>query len=235
MASVSEQRRKRLWLFFASAVVIVVVLAIAIGFSRSSSGPSAQKLAKDAQTTNSLLAGIPQEGLALGSPSAPVTLTEFADLQCPFCRDFSRHVWPQLVQRYVRTGRLRIVFRNLDFIGADSVIAARAAGAAALQNRLWQFVDIFYANQGDENSGYVRGKFLRGVAAAASLDVARVGRDAASPQVAQLLAQAKSEASRFGIKSTPSFVLAASGRQPVRIKASSFGDFQKKIDAALRG
>jgi len=235
MAAVSEQRRRRIWLFGASAVVVLVVLAIAIGFSRSSSGPSAKKLADDARTTSALLNGIPQDGLALGNPAAPVTLTEFADLQCPFCRDFSRDVWPRLVQHYVRSGQLRIVFRNLDFIGADSVIAARTAGAASLQNRLWQFVDLFYANQGAENSGYVRGRFLRRIAAAASLDVARVGRDAASPQVGALLAQAKSQADSYGVKSTPSFLLGRNGQQPVRIHASSFGDFQKQIDAAIQG
>ena len=235
MASVSEQRRRGIWLAGASSVVVLIVLLIAIGFSRSSKAPSPQKLAADARTANALLAGIPQQGLALGDPAAPLTLTEFADLQCPFCRDFSRKQWPQLVQRYVRAGKLRIVFRNLDFIGADSVVAARAAGAASLQDRLWQFVDLFYANQGGENSGYVRGKFLRRVTTAAGLDVARVGRDAASPQVAQLLAEAKSEASRLGVKSTPSFLLGRTGQQPVRIHPSSLGDFEKQIDSALRG
>jgi protein-disulfide isomerase len=144
-------------------------------------------------------------------------------------------VFPALVRRYVRTGKLRMVFRNLYFIGPQSVIAARAAGAAGRQNRLWQFVDLFYKSQQSENSGYVKPTFLRRLGAAASLDVARLERDSTSGAVQQELAAANSEASRLGVKSTPSFVLGRAGEQPSRLDYSSFspGDFEKKIDAKL--
>jgi predicted DsbA family dithiol-disulfide isomerase len=124
-------------------------------------------------------------------------------------------------------------FRGLQFIGADSVVAARAAGAAALQNRLWQFVDVFYRNQKDENSGYVRASFLRQIGAAAGLDVVRLERDATSEAVQRQLADANSEAARAGIKSTPSFLIARAGQQPVRLKSPSLGDLRSKLDAAL--
>jgi protein-disulfide isomerase len=228
-----DRRRRRLWLVGACVVVAAIVVAIGIGLTRSDSGPTAESLAADTASTNALLDGIPQQGIALGSPKAPVVLTEFADLQCPFCRQYSEKSFPTLVRDYVRTGKVRMEFRGLSFIGADSVIAARAAGAAAQQNRLWQFVDVFYKNQRDENSGYVRTKFLRQIGAAAGLDVVQLERDATSEAVQRQLTDANNAADRAGIKSTPSFIVTKAGQQPVRLKSPSLGDLRSKLDAAL--
>jgi protein-disulfide isomerase len=232
-----ERRRRRLWLVGACAVVAAVLVAVGIGVSQSDSGPTKASLAKDATGTSTLLGGVPQEGITLGTRSAPVTLTEFADLQCPFCRRYTLEVFPTLVRRYVRTGKVRMEFRGLSFIGADSVIAARAAGAAARQNRLWQFLDVFYKNQRDENSGYVRATFLRQIGGAAGLDVARLERESTSEAVQQQLTDANSQAKRFGIKSTPSFLVSKPGGQPQRLKYSSLtpGDFVSKLDSVLAG
>jgi protein-disulfide isomerase len=230
-----ERRKRRLWLVGASAVAAAVLVGIAIGVSHSGSGPSASGLATDSRETNALLDGIPQQGLSLGDPKAPLTMIEFADLQCPFCRQYTTKVFPALVQRYVRTGKLRMEFRGLHFIGPDSIVAARAAGAAAGQNRLWQFVDLFYKNQQDENSGYVRSKFIRQLGSAVGLDAARFAQDSTSAGVQKLLTDAVGQASSFGINSTPSFMLGSVGQQPQRLKYSSLtpGAFEEKIDAAL--
>lgn len=230
-----ERRKRRLWLVGASAVVAALLVGIAISVSHSGSGPSASRLAKDSHETGTLLDGIPQQGLSLGDPKAPLTLIEFADLQCPFCRQYTTKVFPTLVQRYVRAGKLRMEFRGLRFIGPDSIIAARAAGAAAGQNRLWQFVDLFYKNQQDENSGYVRPKFIRQIGSAAGLDVVKFEHDSTSAGVQKLITAATSQASSFGINSTPSFMLGRTGQQPQRLKYSSLtpGAFEKKIDGEL--
>src|SRR5690349_18702280 len=91
-------------------------------------------------STRELLAGIPQRPTVLGRPGAPVTLVEFADLQCPYGGLWARATLPTLVQRYVRTGKLRIDFRGLAFVGPDSKTALRVAHAAGAQNRLWNVV-----------------------------------------------------------------------------------------------
>jgi hypothetical protein len=72
---------------------------------------------------------------------------EYADLQCPFCAAFSEQQLPGIVEDYVRTGRVRLRLRLLTFLGPDSVKGARTAKAAARQNRMWQFVEAFYADQ----------------------------------------------------------------------------------------
>src|SRR4051812_16106737 len=105
-----------------AAATVVVSAAVALGHH---GGPAARA------ADSALFAGIAADGEALGSADAPVTLEEYADLQCPFCREFTATVLPTVVRDYVRTGKVRIVFRNLAFIGPDSLKAARVAAAAA--------------------------------------------------------------------------------------------------------
>lgn len=237
-ARAREVRRARLWRLGAVGLLAAVLVAGLVVASRRGGerAPAREGPVAGAAATRALLAGIPQRGTQLGSASAPLTLIEFADLQCPFCREYSERVLPTLVTRYVRTGRLRLVFRNLAFIGPDSSIAAQTAAAAGLQNRLWEFVDLFYANQQGENTGYVTDGFLRRIAAATGgLDVGRALRDRGSPAVRSQLERAKADAARYGIDSTPSFLLARRGRppEPLRYGSLTADAFTGPIDRAL--
>ncbi len=114
----------------------------------------------------SLFAGIEQRGAALGSPKAPVTLVEYADLQCPYCAQWARDTMPTLVEDYVKTGKLRIVFHGLAFIGADSDKALRTAIAAGAEDHLWDVVHGLYLHQGHENAGWVTDDLVVSIAAA---------------------------------------------------------------------
>jgi protein-disulfide isomerase len=151
-----------------------------------------------------LLDGIPQEGLVLGDPSAPVTIVEFADLQCPFCAEWSNEVFPGVVERYVRPGHARIVFQGLAFIGDDSEKALRAVLAAGLQNRLWEMVELLYVFQGEENSGWVTDDLLREVAARIpGLDADRMFADMPSDTVTDGIEASRAEAAEAGVQGTP--------------------------------
>ena len=150
------------------------------------------------------MAGITQDGIALGDPAAPATLVEFADLQCPFCGVYGRDVLPTLLDRYVRPGKLRLELHVLTFLGEDSVRAGRVAAGAAAQDRLWSFTDAFYANQGEENSGYVTDEFLRSTTAAAGVDLDAALADEGAPGV---LERARAEAERLAVQGTPAFFL----------------------------
>src|SRR5271167_4776744 len=91
-----------------------------------------------------LLAGIPQRAIALGSPTAPVTLEYFGDLQCPFCRDFTLEVLPGVIQRWVRGGDLRIEYRALETATREpEVFLAQqvAVLAAGRQDKGWYFIE----------------------------------------------------------------------------------------------
>ena len=95
---------------------------------------------------------------------APVTLVEYADLQCPYCAQWASTALPHLVRNYVGTGKLRIEFRGLAFIGPDSDEALRAALAAGRQDRLWNVVELLYANQSPENSGWASEELIHRIA-----------------------------------------------------------------------
>ena len=101
----------------------------------------------------------------LGDPDAPVTVTEYVDLQCPICAEASKQTLPTLINDYVKTGKVKLQARTLSFLGPDSVRAAKVAAGAQEQGRLWAFLETFYASQGTENSGYVTDDFLREVVA----------------------------------------------------------------------
>src|SRR4029079_16781910 len=114
---------------------IVLIAAIAV----SSSGGS-----KPAAPSPGLLAGISEHNGVLGDPKAPVTVTEFVDLQCPICAKASQTVVPSVINDYVRPGDVKLQARTLSFIAPDSVRAARVAAGAEKQGRLWPFLETFY-------------------------------------------------------------------------------------------
>jgi protein-disulfide isomerase len=210
--AVRRRRLVRLGAVLAIAVAVVVVLvAVSSSGGGKTAGPSSASSSAPvagARASSALLAGIPQNGLVLGRANAPVRVVEFADLQCPFCRDYALGVMPGLVQKYVRTGKARMEFNTLAFIGPDSVRMGRLAEAAAAQNKLWNVVDLAYHNQGAENSGYATDAFLRRIAAAVpGLDVARAMAARPSPAVTAQLKAAAANATTHGVNQTPTFLV----------------------------
>jgi protein-disulfide isomerase len=228
-------RRQRL-VVLALLALLVIGPAIRLSQSIAESGNGTQATTGVRQSV-ALFSGIPQRGATLGDPQAPVTLTEFADLQCPFCRQYADRVLPALVNRYVRSGRVKLVFRDLAFIGPDSRRAARVAAAAGLQGRLWQFTDLLYRNQGRENSGFATDPFLRRIAEGAGVDAGRAFAQRNSSAVTRQLEAAAGQARRYRVNGTPSFLLGRRGA-PTRLlmpSALSAAAFEGLIDAALRG
>lgn len=238
-ALAADRRRARLLRLAGIAALAAVAVVAAVALSQSggedeTATPEAR--ARAPAEVAALFRGIPQDGTVLGSASAPVTLTEFADLQCPFCRTFAVEALPEIVERYVRPGRVRLELRDLAFLGPDSERAARVAAAAASQDRLWQFVALFYRNQGEESSGYVTDAFLREIAAGVpALDVERALRASTSSATLRPIAAARAQAQRLGIDSTPSFAIGATGESPrvLEIEDLTAEAFSEALDAEL--
>jgi protein-disulfide isomerase len=231
------QRKKRFFQLGGALVLAaaIVVVAIVVSSGGSTKKTDAKGDVEGTSQAAQLLQGIPQKGDTLGNPKAPVTLTEFADLQCPFCRDYTLKTFPTIVAKYVRTGKVKMVFRNYAFISEDSITAARAVEAAGLQNKLWNFVDVFYNNQGEERSGYVTDAFLKKIGGAAGVDVEKMLADRSNPEVDQKIAEGQQEAQQAGVNSTPSFLIQKNGGVARKVSQSAFdpNEFSKAIDAAL--
>jgi protein-disulfide isomerase len=218
-----------------AAVVLVVLIVVNVSGSDDGSGGEGG-IETSAAEAIALFEGIPQSGTVLGDPEAPATLTEFADLQCPFCAEFATEALPAVVEDFVRPGELALDFQALTFIGPDSEEAARMAEAAGLQDQLWQFVDVFYANQRTENSGYVDDGFLTEIGSALpDLDVEAALADRDSPDVDATLAAARKLADQLGVDSTPSFVLTPKGGEPRLLEVASLEpeEFTAALEAVL--
>jgi protein-disulfide isomerase len=240
----SAARRKRLTILLgvlgaAAAVVVVAIVISSGGGNEAKNRPEAAQKATGAipgqKESSEMLAGIQQKGISLGNPSAPVRLVEFADLQCPFCREYALQTMPQLVQDYVRNGKVRMEFRNLSFIGDDSVTAGRAASAAAEQDKLWNFIDIFYFNQGEENTGYVTDDFVNKIWTAAGVDTAQAKTFADSPAALKPLEAANKLADQMNVQSTPTVFVGKRGGSLQKVDAAptDVNAFKTAIDGAL--
>jgi protein-disulfide isomerase len=191
-------RKRRLLHLGGVAGLAAVVLVVVIALSGGNSTPAAQP---------GMFRGIPESGGVLGQADAPVTVTEYLDLQCPVCATASQTVLPGVVDNYVRTGKVKLEARTLHFLGEDSVRGARMAAGAEQQGKLWPFLEAFYAKQGAENSGYVTDDFLRDVAAEAGVDADAALEYAASAAAERPLTKANDDAARLKINGTPTFTV----------------------------
>ena len=159
-----------------------------------------------------VFAGVPQDGTRLGREDAPVTVQLYEDFQCPACGQFARETLPEVVERHVEPGDVKLVSETLAFLGPDSVSTARAAIAAGEQDRYWQYAALLFENQGAENSGYATEEFLVNLAEETEgLDVAQwdEARDAAF--VEQELRAVQQRAGEDGVNSTPTLVVSGPG------------------------
>jgi protein-disulfide isomerase len=242
-AEARERRRRRLWQLGAvvAAAAAVVVVAIVVSSGGGGGGSKKLKAGRPPQSAQvaALLRGIPQHGITLGSPRAPLTMVEFADLKCPICRAYSEAALPVLIRRYVRPGKLKIEFQPQTFVGSppgDSERAARFALAAAAQDKMWQFSELWYANQLDESTAYATDSFIRQIASGVpGLDAQRALADRSSSSVDGQLQRASTLFQNAGFTGTPSFLLGGRG-QPLRPLAATVdpGQFTGPIGRLLK-
>jgi protein-disulfide isomerase len=227
-----DRRRTLVIVLAVAAVAVVALVAGSLLLTRGGDGSKALE-------TDSLaiVAGIPQDGTVLGRPTARLTMEQFEDIQCPYCKAYTDDAFPTIVKEYVRTGKLRIDFRGLSFVGPDSEKALKIVLAAGKQDKLWEVVGLFYENQGEENTDWVTDTLIDGVLAQVpGLDAERVKRDAASKDIADELAASSAQAQIYGLTGTPSFYLTPEGGKPYEITVALTPEaFRPALDDALKG
>jgi protein-disulfide isomerase len=245
------QRRKRLiQLGSVIGVVVVIVVVIVVAAGGSGGGSSGiEKPTSGAKTppavseVTTLLAGIPQSGNTLGQPNAPVTMQYFGDLECPVCKDFSvsSGALKPLIEKDVRSGKLKIEYRNLETATREQEtfhtqqVAALAAGK---QNKAWDYIELFYHEQGEENSGYVTEKYLQELAQQVpGLNLAAWTAARGDEQLENAITTDAQAANNAGFTGTPSFLIGKTGQSGQKYEYSSLTDpagFEAAIDSALK-
>jgi protein-disulfide isomerase len=218
------------------AVIVAIVLAVVLtGGSSSSNSTSASQL-PDAADVQSQLAGIPQSGNVLGKPSAPVTVITYIDLQCPFCRQFETEALPTIIDKYVRPGKAKLEARTIAILGPDSQTGRSAALAAAKQNKMFNFMQLLYDNQGTENTGWLNDGIIKSAAASIpGLNASQLLNDRNSSSVSDQAQTIDSEATAQNVSQTPTIYVVAKGGTPKAVDLTSPGDpsaLESAINAA---
>jgi protein-disulfide isomerase len=182
--------------------ILVVALAIVLGRApvEASAEPALVAVAQ-------VPAGLTSAGLVLGRPDAPVTIDLYEDFQCPACATWGRTVFPSLAANELGAGTVRIVFHDMAFLGPDSILAGRAAFAAARQDRFWDMWATLYANQGRENSGAFSRDRLIAMADRLGLDRVRFEADLDSAGAGAAIDGSRSDATQAGVTSTPTLLV----------------------------
>jgi protein-disulfide isomerase len=207
-------------------VIIAVVLAVVLGSGGKSSstgntgslpriGNAHWKGAEQgAVEANALFKGIPQSGLVLGKPNAPVEMEMFIDVQCPICRDYEVNSLPTVVQKYIRTGKVQLHMQPWAFIGPQSRTGRLAVIAASFQNKGFEYAKVLYDNQPDnsENTGYLNDDWMARMAASVNgLKVQQLmsqKNDAASATIASKVDQL---AKATHVQGTPTVLIGPTG------------------------
>jgi protein-disulfide isomerase len=211
-AAAQARRRRVQYLSLAAFGAVVVIVALIVisqsgGNGDNAGTPTNASNVRGVAQVNSELQGLSQNGQALGDSSAAVTLTEFGDPQCPVCKEFSEQIAPQVISSEVTGGDVKFVYEPYLIIGPDSKPAMKAILAAGEQGRFWTYLQLFYANQGAENSGYVTDEFLTSLAKAARVsDLERWNASRNSSKWDAETAKGTADAEGFGFNGTPSLV-----------------------------
>ncbi len=221
-----RQRRRQ------TTTVILIVVGAALVITALLIWPNVQPVG--AIATASPYAYPPQSGQAMGDPNAPVKMEEFSDFQCPFCRQFHNDTLRQIVDTYVRTGKVYFIFRNFPIVdrstpAQESHTAAEGAVCAGQQGKFYEFHDLLFANQNGENIGDFTVKRVQAMAKTLGLDSAKFNACLSDSATANTVAQDYAAGIKAGIDSTPSFLI--NGK--VVAGALPFAQFQQAIDAAI--
>jgi len=214
------------------AIIVVVVVIIVAGSGGSSDSGGEKPSGEQTTEVDKLLGNIPQNANVLGKASAPVTLYEYGDLQCPICKEYSEEVLPEVIENQVKKGEVKIVYRDFIIISEESIPAGEAALAAGEQGKGWTFIELFYRNQGEERSGYVTDAFIEGIAEGAGVpDMAKFNKERKSGKFTKKVEATTEQAQKLGFSGTPSFAIEGPNSDGLElITPESSGEIEEEIE-----
>lgn len=163
----------------------------------------------------------------LGSPSAPVTIIEFSDFQCSFCKRFWVETLPRLKEAYLDTGKARFIYRHFAILGKHSEQAALAAACAQEQGRFWEYHDQLFRNQG--GLAFTEAK-LKQYSDDIGLNAGVFGTCLGTGKYREKVERETAAAVNLGGRGTPFFIV----EQRLLFGAQPYSVFQRIIDEELK-
>ncbi|MBI5079606.1 DsbA family protein [Candidatus Wolfebacteria bacterium] len=192
--------------FLIPAAIVFAGIIIAAAMFYSAKNPSKNQNAGSGNEKTAVLAALPQissSDSVLGDKNAPVTIVEYSDFQCPFCGKFFKETESVLREKYVKTGKVKFIYRDFAFLGQESIWAAEAARCAGEQGKFWQYHDYLFNNQKRENQGDFSKNNLKSFAASLGLDKEKFNACVDSEKYAALIQEETKTGGEAGVSGTP--------------------------------
>ena len=210
-------------------ITTVVIIAIIASASVFQTGNEALNLDMgQTHGTVSTAMGSP----ILGSNSAPITIIEFGDYQCPQCYNWFHNTKDSIVENYIETGKANLIFLDLAFLGRDSPKAAAATYCAEEQGKYWEYHDLLYNSQEGIDTGWANSERLKAFAFSLELDMDLFDSCVDSGKFAKRVQFNINEAKKQGATGTPTFIIVNSnGQQQKLVGAQPYSVFQNILDS----
>ncbi len=153
----------------------------------------------------------------LGNPAAPITIVEFGDYQCFYCNKFFHETEAQVHENYVKTGKVKMIFKDFTIIGQDSITAAHAAHCANEQGKFWEYHDTLYNNWNGENNGWASAENQLKFAKDVGLDITKFTECNSSNKYKELIQTSSKDAQTLGLTGTPGFFVIGPNNKIIKI------------------
>ena len=188
--------------FIIPGAIIFAGLVIAVAVIYSVSAPSGGNKPSGTAALADLPA-VSAEDYVLGAANAPVTIIEYGDFQCPFCGKFFKEVESVLREKYIKTGKVKFIYRDYAFLGQESLWAANAAQCAGEQGKFWEMHDYLYGNQKGENRGAFSKANLKSFASVLGLDRAAFDKCLDADKYSAKIENQRNGGGEAGVTGTP--------------------------------
>ncbi|MBI2355872.1 MAG: DsbA family protein [Candidatus Doudnabacteria bacterium] len=213
----------------AAAIVVVALTAMSLANRDKPGSLSGSHTGNPSPKNPNNLTLLTDDDPVLGDTNAPVTLVEFGDYQCTFCTKFFKETEKPLIEKYVNTGKVKLVFRDFAINGRESVNAAIASECADEQEKFWEYHDKLYTERRGYNVGVFKQDSLISFAKELGLNEQQFSDCYKSGKYDDEVANDTRDAQAFGGRGTPTFFLNGqiiSGALPLSV-------FENYIESAL--
>jgi protein-disulfide isomerase len=186
-------------------------------------------------TREDIFSYLAKDGPTKGNAKAPVTLIEFSDFQCSFCRKFWKETLPSLEKKYVEAGKVKFVYRHFAILGRLSTAAAQAAECAGEQGKFWPYHDKLFGSAGSPLA-FTAGK-LKGYAKDLGLNGQTFDQCLDSGKYLDKVEKETNIGAFLGASGTPAFFLNGkllSGAQPFHVFEAVIEEELKKTSASSK-
>lgn len=165
----------------------------------------------------------------LGNPNAPITMVEFGDYQCTFCSKFFHETENSIITNYIKTGKVKVLFKDYIILGQDSMNAANAAHCANDQKLFWEYHSMLYNNWAGENTGWADLAHLHEFANTLGLDMDVFSTCMSDLKWNELVNLSSKDGQKLGVSGTPTFFVIDQNNDVIKIVGAQHYDVFKQI------